>query len=436
MVYVKYLVMTHTFSLYPGIKRLDDIPTLKHGCGKPTDHIRLCYVNALSEVYHIPEYDPDSDVTVYPVPVSMLVDSGTWDNTQRFWIPPEVVTAIKNNSTVIVFDGSGESTDILGSVTSGRVSEFLKLCGLEDHTYNTIVNTCVYYELPRNNVIVTTGHDVSDRTDQHFVWCTMNMVEAVLNPGSPELFRQRQSQIKRGVIPRYPIISYNGRARAHKVKLMSGLDHRGIRKNNLISCDSIQGPDSQALSDLLGLPWRTSDIRDAQPPSQRNSLGHELTTWQAWHTHYLYYYSPQSQSEFLESAVCLSTETWGHDVPLALGRFHHVSEKTYRAIVWAMPFVSWSQNLTLARLHSQGYETFSDVWSEDYDTEPDPDIKTDIILDITEMITNLSDSDLSDLLTTTWRQCEHNYHNYSERWHSGAHAQNFLSVLEAWPDLP
>ena len=424
--------MTHTFTLYPGIKYLTDIPTLHTGCGRPTDHIRLCYVNPLDQVYGIPEYSDCADITVYPIPVSMLVNLGTWDRYQRFDIPDDVIQSVKNNRTIIVFDGSGESTDILGSVTSGRVSDFLEHCGLEDHTYNTIVNTCVYHELPRNNVIVTTGHDITDYSDKHFMWCNMNMVEAVLNPAPPEFITQRLSQIKRGIVPDYNIISHNGRARAHKVLLMQGLYHRGITQNNLISCDSISGSGGEVLMQQLQMPWRHSDIRDAQPPSQR---GQSLTHWQAWHTHYHYYYAPESQRELLRSGVYLSTETWGHDVPLALGRFHHVSEKSYRAIVSGMPFVSWSQNHTLARLHSQGYETFSHYWSEQSDSEPDPDLKTTQVLDICEHISDMSKSDISELMHLTWQICEHNYHNYFERWHARAHASNLIDMLDAWESV-
>lgn len=427
--------MTKTFTLYPGIKRLDDIPTLHKGCGRPTDHIRLCYVNPLTEVYHIPEYHSDSDVTVYPVPISMLLNSGTWDKTQRLWLPDDVVDATRRNQNIVVFDGSGESTDILGSVTSGRVSDFLERCGLEDHTYNTIVNTCVFYELPPKNVIVTTGHDISDYDNDYFTWCNMNMVEAVLNPGPPEFIRARLSQIKRGYQPRYNIISYNGRARGHKVLLIKGLHDRGITQNNLISCDGIQGSGSDVIESQLGMPWRTGDISDAQPMMLRNHPDHELDTWQAWHTHYQYYYAPETQREMLDSAVCLSTETWGHDVPLALGRFHHVSEKTYRAIVSGMPFVSWSQNLTLRRLDSQGYETFSQSWSEHYDTLSDPDLKTSAVLDICEMIAGWQPHDIQDLLRNTWQICEHNYHNYANRWHSGAHAKNLHDLLDTWEPM-
>ena len=431
LVDVKYLVMTRTFTLYPGIKWLTDIPTLI-GCAEPTDHIRLCYVNPLTEVYGIPEYSPDSDVTIYPVPVSMMAPLGTWDNTQRFDIPTDVVKNCQNNRTIIVFDGSGESTDILGSVTSGRVSDFLESCGLEDHTYNTIVNTCVFYDLPPQNVIVTTGHDCSNRTDPNFMWCNMNMVEAVLNPGRSEHIRHRQYLINNRK-PKRRILSYNGRARGHKVILMQGLYHRNIVQDNLISCDGIQGSGALKVMSDLSMPWRQTQISDAQPPMHRNDVTtNKLTQSEAWNTHYNYYYHSQTLSEQLESAVCLSTETWGHDVPLALGRFHHVSEKTYRPIVSAMPFVSWSQNFTLERLHSQGYETFSEFWSEDYDVCSDPDIKTQKVLDIVTDICDMTDSDCQDLLIKSWRQCEHNYHNYLDRWHSQAHSKNLTDMLQTW----
>ncbi len=99
--------MTTKFRLYPGITHLDDIPTLSDGCGRPTDHIRLCYVNPLTQVYGIPDWDSDADVTIYPVPISMLTQRGTWHNRCRLWLPSDVVTNIRESRTIVVFDGSG-----------------------------------------------------------------------------------------------------------------------------------------------------------------------------------------------------------------------------------------------------------------------------------------------------------------------------------------
>lgn len=430
--------MTHTYSLYPGIVYLDDVPTTRTHCAIPSDHIRLCYVQPLTQVYDLPVYSGEHDITVYPIPFSLLTAPGEYNKYDRVNLPPEVVKDVKAGKTIVVFDGSGESTDILGSSFDSRVTEFMARHNLEDHTYNAIVNTCGHYELPPNSVIVTTGHSVDGEQDPHFTWCEMRMVEYVLNPANPEYIRQRLCQIDQKKPWRYPIISYNGRARGHKINLIKGLFSRNLVNKNLISCDSIltTDPDLEKQLPELGLPWRTADISDAQRPLNRNNLDHKLTELEAWSTHYNYYYSGQVQSEHLQSAVSLTTETWGHDVGLARNRFHHISEKSMRPLLMGMPFISWSQNYTLQYLQQCGYETYHGWWSEAYDKIPDPQEKTRLVLDTVAYITQLTESDITEMVWEQREVIEHNITWYNKLWTERYQARNLKKILSTWEFKP
>lgn len=426
--------MTHTYSLYPGIVHLDDVSSVRTPCAIPSDHIRLCYVQPLTQVYDLPEYTGEHDITVYPIPLSLLTAPGEYTKHDRLNIPTEVINDCRAGKTIVLFDVSSESVDILGSSFDSRVTEFMNRHNLEDNTYNAIVNTCTHYKLPPNSVIVATGHRVDGEPDPHFTWCEMRMVEYVLNPANPEYVRQRLTLIDQKKPWRYPIISYNGRARGHKIELIKGLYLKKLRNKNLISCDSVLTTDPELAQELLALelPWRNSDISDAQRPLNRNDHEHKLDQSEAWSTHYNYYYSGHVQAEHLQSAVSLATETWGHDVGLALGRFHHISEKSMRPLLMGMPFISWSQNYTLKYLRQCGYETYGNWWNEDYDEITDPREKTRAVLEIADYISNLKESDLIEMVWEQREIIEHNMMWYNKLWTQRYQARNLKKILDDW----
>ena len=59
--------------------------------------------------------------------------------------------------------------------------------------------------------------------------------------------------------------------------------------------------------------------------------------------------------------LVVETAYWGCDYSPWL------TEKTWRAVLYGMPFVVVGQKHTLKYLHSLGFKTYSDLWSEDYD---------------------------------------------------------------------
>ena len=67
-----------------------------------------------------------------------------------------------------------------------------------------------------------------------------------------------------------------------------------------------------------------------------------------------------------------------------------ITEKTARAIINKHPFVMASTPRFLEQLRSRGYQTFSDLWSEDYDKEFDTEKRMQMIADTVKYIYNNS----------------------------------------------
>ncbi len=78
-------------------------------------------------------------------------------------------------------------------------------------------------------------------------------------------------------------------------------------------------------------------------------------------------WNEQTDYQFLKYfAVNIVCETQ-FDIPT-----QWTSEKTLRAILFQMPFIVFGPQHVLKRLHSFGFETFSDYWDESYDDIADP----------------------------------------------------------------
>ena len=73
------------------------------------------------------------------------------------------------------------------------------------------------------------------------------------------------------------------------------------------------------------------------------------------------------------------------------------SEKTAKPLLNKRPFVMVGPPGSLKNLKSIGFKTFSDFWSEDYDTIADPELRIMAIVDIIEWVCAQSVDDLQSL---------------------------------------
>ncbi len=90
----------------------------------------------------------------------------------------------------------------------------------------------------------------------------------------------------------------------------------------------------------------------------------------------------------------------------------YITEKTFKAMLWKMPFIIVGQPYILKVLKKLGYKTFNHMWDEDYDSIIDPH---DRMRKIQQLILNLSKRDLKKLISENYEILEHNYNNLMSR---------------------
>lgn len=88
------------------------------------------------------------------------------------------------------------------------------------------------------------------------------------------------------------------------------------------------------------------------------------------------------------------------------------SEKTMKPIVNKRPFVILGAVGSLARLRSLGFKTFSDFWSEDYDTIDNPEKRINLVVEIIESICIQSIEELQVLCESMSDVLNYNYEYY------------------------
>ena len=88
-----------------------------------------------------------------------------------------------------------------------------------------------------------------------------------------------------------------------------------------------------------------------------------------------------------------------------------ITEKTARAIINKHPFIIASTPRFLEKLRAREYETFSDLWPEDYDKEHDTETRMQMIADTVKYIYN-NPIDWVRAYTIS----QHNYHRLHRRY--------------------
>ena len=127
-----------------------------------------------------------------------------------------------------------------------------------------------------------------------------------------------------------------------------------------------------------------------------------------------------------ESLLYLVTET------IAIGRRHHLTEKTFKPIAMGMPFVIVGTRGSLEYLRSYGFRTFEHIWDESYDTAEDS-VRIERIASLLRSLDELSPEGKQDLFEQAQEVVEHNWNHF---YHGGferilwAELQGMLDSIE------
>lgn len=90
-------------------------------------------------------------------------------------------------------------------------------------------------------------------------------------------------------------------------------------------------------------------------------------------------------------------------------RVPFVTEKTWKPVAMQHPFVVLGEPGTLQHLHSLGFETFENLWSEDYDTTQSNKRR------ISQIVENVVQYDMAPLDQLTLQKIEHNRNHFFNR---------------------
>ena len=205
-----------------------------------------------------------------------------------------------------------------------------------------------------------------------------------------------------------------GGRRSHRLQLLYYIFKYGLT-DNYISCPAICPVEHKPMENLLlnGVP-----MTDAQEVFKSANLPLNMPGEQGHPMH-----SAQLSlfAEAADSLLYLVTET------VAAGQRLHLTEKTFKPICLAMPFVLLSTQYSLRYLRSYGFKTFDTIWDETYDTIQDDGQR---ILAIAELLQDLDRKPLKEkqeLFAACKAIVEHNYRHF----YSGAFEQILWQELNS-----
>jgi hypothetical protein len=123
--------------------------------------------------------------------------------------------------------------------------------------------------------------------------------------------------------------------------------------------------------------------------------------------------SPRMSSYLLDQFdLCAESLIYHISETVYSGRRLHLTEKTFKPIALGMPFVITGTAGSLEYLRSYGFKTFSSVWDESYDQEPDDIRRAEKISALLKSIDQLSEKDKQNLFEQTWPIIEHNWKHF------------------------
>ena len=86
----------------------------------------------------------------------------------------------------------------------------------------------------------------------------------------------------------------------------------------------------------------------------------------------------------------------------------HLTEKILRPIACGQPFILASTPGSLEYLKQYGFQTYQDVWNEDYDTVTDSESRLHRIIDLMKFLVGLDDEQKKDIMHRAQKIADHN----------------------------
>jgi len=106
------------------------------------------------------------------------------------------------------------------------------------------------------------------------------------------------------------------------------------------------------------------------------------------------------------------------------------TEKTFRSMSFAQPFITLGSTGFLEGLHSMGFKTFSDVIDESYDTITNNSDRIKYQLEMIKDMCSWPESRFEEIVTNTQPACLHNYHLLSTNIPKGITTQQLGKIID------
>ena len=185
--------------------------------------------------------------------------------------------------------------------------------------------------------------------------------------------------------------------RQHRLEMLYWIFRLGMSDNH-ISCPSVCPAENISILDAIQpLKSQYPDIETVFG-NQSLPMNFKEETDHPMHSCWLSLFDQSA-----ESLLYLVTET------VATGRRHHLTEKTFKPMALGMPFVIVGTQGSLQYLRSYGFKTFSDLWDESYDDEPDDSQR---IEKIAQVLKQLEHSDRQSIFESAQEIIEHNWNHF------------------------
>ena len=187
--------------------------------------------------------------------------------------------------------------------------------------------------------------------------------------------------------------------REHRLEMLYWIFKLGMN-NNHVSCPAVCPAENIAILDAIQpLKNKYPDIETVFA-QQSLPMNFEGETDHPMHSCWLSLFD-----ELSESLLYLVTET------VATGRRHHLTEKTFKPIAMGMPFIIVGTQGSLRYLRSYGFKTFSDLWDESYDDEPDDSKRIEKIAQVLKLLDGLEEH-RQDIFESAVDIIEHNWNHF------------------------
>lgn len=325
-----------------------------------------------------------------------------------------VIADINNNLCKLVFDYSFEFFDCTHSHKADLCDFYIR-------------ETLNRYNLTKHQVAVISGNVKAFR-DVPYTVALAERSYVRISQAERDFFNAQQLSIKNKNVRKHKLACLMNKPRFHRIRLAQELFLNNLLSDNVVSLNL----NKNQIEKLLAYPGRYDSRFDSMFENSQNflnSLPWKFDDFSDERDLMLDSYSPQEKL-FLDTYVNVVVESLVDHTSRTNSEFElDISEKTYKPISRLQPFIVFGQEGLIAYLHSVGYKTFSQWWNEDYDNEPDSNIRMLKILDIIKQLSSLTHSELAEMLNDMLPVLEHNKEVFDSYVNNKKYIQEFNNII-------